>query len=88
MIKIIIILCENFHDAEIAYSCFIEWLLCNLTVNIVGQNHHILRVDTDDDLTYIFIDYAFSKVFTGKNAEFIDVEEFFEDMDKMLGYFG
>ncbi len=77
----IIILCDNRKDAEDAFNLFCSFLDRYEPFMIQKEEESALRIVTDDDLVYIFIDHRFKGIFDENHeAEMIEVDEFFEDL--------
>ena len=75
----IVILCDSFDDAKEAFEIFLEYL--NWECYVIKQNFEACYcVETDDDLRYIFIDYRMRNIFKDMTPDFLDVEEFFENL--------
>ena len=72
----VIILCENFLDAENAFNAWLSFLQETSLIRNTISSRHSLRVDIDDDLIYIFIDNRFWKVFDQDDVDIIAVEDF------------
>ena len=78
----IIILCDNWVDASDAFDLFCAFLERYEPFMVTESDRYSLRVISDDDLIYIFVDYRFKEVFKEDydSADIIEVNEFFEDM--------
>ncbi len=81
----IVIFCDDFQDAQDAYQIFTDFLAQYEPGIIIQEDPYSLRVSTDEDLTYIFVDYRMAGVFQGVTEDMMDVEEFFEDL---FSYYG
>lgn len=62
----VVILCEDYHDAEAAFRAWIAFLRTPPSDEIANVDKYSLRVETNDGLCYIFTDYRFKKVFAQK----------------------
>lgn len=76
----IIILCDSWIDATDAFNMFCSFLERYEPFMIQLDDRNSLRVITDDDLVYIFIDYRFKDVVADERTDVIEVDEFFEDL--------
>ena len=76
----IIILCDDWQDASDAFNMFCSFLERYEPFMIEASDRYSLRVVTDDDLIYIFVDYRYRDVIDNKEADIIEVDEFFEDL--------
>lgn len=88
MIKMIVILCDNYKDAITAFNVFLDCIKYNTLSSVIKCWPEACCLETDDDLRYIFIDYRFKNLFNRHTPDFIDVEDFFMDLDNSIYYFG
>lgn len=72
----VIILCDDFQDAQEAFKSWWRFLHDTPFIENVIVDRHSLRMEMDQDLIYIFIDYRFEKVFNQGEVETISVEDF------------
>lgn len=75
----IVVLCDHFQDAKDAFDIFCSFLEQYEPFMIEEFDPYSLRVVTDEDLVYIFVDYKMSGVFD-KKEDLIEVEQFFTDL--------
>ena len=76
----IIILCNDWADANDAFDMFCAFLERYEPFMIKESDQFSLRVVTDDDLVYVFIDYRFRDALQRKEADIIEADKFFEDL--------
>ena len=76
----IIILCDDFGEAQNAFNIFHEFLEKYEPTSIIRVDPYSLRVLTDDDLIYTFIDYRMVGIFKGITEDVMEEDEFFEDL--------
>lgn len=82
----IVVLCSSFYRAMEAFQeflDFVEWFDSYLIRKVYAAEY---CVETVEDLRYIFVDYRMEDLFIEMNADILDEEEFFQDMDKYYGY--
>lgn len=82
MMGMIVILCDSFRDANEAYDIFVSVLERNEPWNIRKSYNESLCIETEEDLRYIFVDWRMKEVFKNVTPDFLDEEEFFEDLEK------
>lgn len=87
MIKIIVILCNSFEEAQDGYDIFVSFLEKYEPWSIRNTFNASYCVETDDDLRYIFVDHRLkSSFYTFDRPDEIWLEDFFEGIDEY--YFG
>ena len=75
----IVILCDSYNDARMAFLTFLDFIQENgIIINEVYR--HCLCVETDDDLRYIFVDYRMEDQFKKMNPDIIWIGTFFEEI--------
>lgn len=62
----VVVLCEDYRDAEEAFRAWIAFLQTPPSDEIAGIDRYSLRVETSDGLCFLFTDYRFKKVFAKK----------------------
>lgn len=62
----VVVLCDNYYDAECAFRAWVAFLQLPPADQIAGVDKYSLRVETSDGLVYIFVDYRFKNVFEKK----------------------
>lgn len=81
----IVVLCDDFQQANDAFDVFVQWLQDEHPWNIKNVNIHALRVETDDDLIYTFIDCRYARSLEKYWQDMIDVDLFFEGIEEWEG---
>lgn len=76
----VVVLCTDYDEAWTAYNMFVNFLERVEPQSITMKNDFALFVDTDDDFTYCFTDYHCSELFLSSNPDYIDADEFFNDI--------
>lgn len=74
----IVVLCDNYMDAEMSFRAWIAFLHTPPSDEIAKIDKYALRVETSDGQCYTFIDYRFKNVFTKKPVIFETAREFFD----------
>lgn len=87
MIKMIVVLCDSFKDAQDAYDIYVSVLEECEPYSIKQTYNAAYCVETDDDLRYIFIDRRLKMLFRKfDRPDEIDVTDFFDNVDRQ--YYG
>ena len=76
----ILILCDNFQEASDAFDVFCYFCEQYEPFMLRETDSYSLRCVTDDDLTYIFADERYGKIFDWKNCDITDPETFFSEL--------
>lgn len=76
----IVVVCDTHQDAKAAFYIFCSFCDRYEPFYIKLAEDFSLRCVTDDDLIYIFIDHHMKGVFDEDEVDFIEVDEFFQDM--------
>ena len=74
----VVILCDDYRDAEMAFRAWIAFLQTPPSDEISTVDKFSLRVETSDGQCYIFVDYRFKNVFEKKKVVFETVQDFFD----------
>ena len=74
----VVVLCENYRDAEEAFRAWLGFLLTPPSDEISNVDKYSLRVETSDGQCYIFIDYRFKNVFSEKTNMIQTIDEFLD----------
>lgn len=82
----IVILCRSWLEAQDSFLCFLKTYAPELSSYITNVNGSCLSLTSDEDLTYIFIDYRYDRYFNRSRDDFVYVEDFFHDLDELLYY--
>ena len=77
----IVIFCSSFAEAQEAYDLFINMLEENNPLCILETDPHMLTIETDDNLRYVFIDYNLLPLFEQLTPDILDVDTFFYDWE-------
>lgn len=82
----IVILCESFYDAQIAFDAFMDYIEHISPWNIYKVWEQCYCVETDENLRYIFVDYRYGDKFRHMRPDFIGVKVFFDLLGEKGGY--
>lgn len=83
----IVVLCSSYEYACEYFMDFLLYLQNEMPREIREVFWQSNGVETQSDLTYIFIDCRYRKVFDQKTTDFIDVDEFMYDIyDRYYGH--
>lgn len=78
----IVILCPSFWHAKDAFEIFVNFLSREEPGTIMSISESALYVNTDSDLTYVFVDRRYEEIFENFDppVDFVDSFEFFYDL--------
>lgn len=86
----IVILCDNWEDAQMGFQIFLDFLENLIDFEGWGINEEILKVFESsfglktNYLTYIFTHFKMKSQFERMNPEYVDADDFFNEPDSLL----
>lgn len=78
---LIVILCNDYDEAEWGFGVFLEFLSFTQPDAIVEIRDYCCEIETDCDLVYKFVDYHYIPRMDISDADKIGLDNFLMDMD-------